>query len=148
ATLARYEVQTGPDSPAAGAASELFPYIREWSEPYLLGVMYSGSYAKGTGVRGGHDLDLFISLDHDAPGTLKELYWSLFNYLSNKGWSPTPQNVSLGVTCRGMHVDLVPGKKQAGNPNDHSLYKRKADTWVQTNVDQHVKLIRNSGRVT
>ncbi len=148
ATLARYVVPTGPNAPVVQAAQALVLVVQAWAQPYLLDIQYSGSCAKGTGVQGGHDLDLFISLNHQAPMSLKEIYWHLVQYLQANGWNPRPQNVSVGVTWNGTQVDLVPGKKQAGATTDHSLYKRKADTWIQTNIDQHVNLVKNSGRTT
>ena len=35
---------------------------------------------------------------------------------------------------------------QKGYVNYHSLYRRKAGSWTQTNVEEHVRLVRDSGR--
>jgi hypothetical protein len=45
-------------------------------------------------------------------------------------------------------VDLVPGKLQQGSTTYHSLWKRKAQTWTQTNIGLHVSTVRNSNRAT
>jgi hypothetical protein len=43
-------------------------------------------------------------------------------------------------------VDLVPAKRQNFLVDDHSLYRRKADSWTKTNVATHARLISTSGR--
>ena len=47
----------------------------------------------------------------------------------------------------GANVDFVPGKRQDNYGSDHSLYRRKADTWTKTNVDKHVNVVAGSGRL-
>lgn len=46
-----------------------------------------------------------------------------------------------------MKLDLVPGKIQTGYQNYHSLYKRRTDSWTQTNVKLHIDTVSKSGRV-
>jgi hypothetical protein len=41
---------------------------------------------------------------------------------------------------------LVPGKKQPGATNDHSIYKRKMGTWTKTNIYKHISHIKGCGR--
>jgi hypothetical protein len=79
---------------------------------------------------------------------MKDIYWSLFNYLAERQLQPVAQNVSVRVRSNGLCVDVVPGRRQPGNTTDHTLYRRNADTWTQTNVAQHVKLISGSGRTS
>ncbi len=145
--IARYLPPIGPGSAAYIAGQNLYPIIQQWAGQNLLGVTYSGSYAKGTAIRGGTDVDLFISLKHDTPENLRDIYIKLGTFLAGKGLPPRQQNVSVGITFSGVTVDLVPGKKQSGNTTDHSLYRRKANTWTQTNVATHTSLIQNSGRL-
>jgi hypothetical protein len=45
-------------------------------------------------------------------------------------------------------VDLVPAKHQGGNSDDHSLYRRRADTWTQTNVSRHNASVQKGGRIS
>jgi hypothetical protein len=40
----------------------------------------------------------------------------------------------------------VPAKRQDGYSQNHSLYRRKADTWTKTNVTTHIRHVSNSGR--
>jgi hypothetical protein len=41
----------------------------------------------------------------------------------------------------------VPGKRQDQYGNDHSLYKRKQNSWTKTNIDTHIGIVKNSGRI-
>lgn len=142
--LAKYAVNA---LVAQGAAGNVAPAIRLWAGAYLSDLSYSGSYAKGTGNRLSTDVDLFISLKSDTPDTLGQVYAKLLNLAREQGWSPKPQNVSIGINYGGVKIDLVPGKIQAGYQNYHSLYKSKTDSWTQTNVKLHIDTVRNSGRV-
>ncbi|MGA2789477.1 MAG: nucleotidyltransferase [Candidatus Bathyarchaeia archaeon] len=145
--ISNYSVSTGPSSPSYRVAQQVYPIIQTWAGKALLDVSFSGSYAKNTGIRGTTDVDLFISLDPSTPGTLKEIYDHLFNFLTNQNLSPHKQNVSINVRYSGISVDLIPARKQSGNTNDHSLFRNRTQTWTQTNVQTHINLISNSGRI-
>lgn len=56
------------------------------------------------------------------------------------------QNVSINITVDGQSVDLVPAKRQNLMLADHSLYRRKADSWTKTNVAAHALQVSESGR--
>ncbi len=146
AVLAKYEVQRGPNSPAEKLAGAVAGPIRAWAGQWLAALQYSGSYAKGTGVRGVTDVDIFISLRSETPGTLKDLYQGVFDLALREGWSPRKQNVSIGITQEGTRGDLVPGRIQRGYQNYHSLYRHKTDSWTQTNVVLHTDTVKDSGR--
>jgi hypothetical protein len=140
-----------PRSVEAVSLNHLIQVIQAWAGQYLIALKYSGSIAKGTAIAGSSDVDLFVSLSADVltgrTPTLSTLYASLNNYLSAAGYVTRQQNVSIRVIAAGLSVDIVPGVKHRGNTNDHSLYKRKADTWRQTNIDTHISHVRDSGRV-
>lgn len=121
--------------------------IEEWAGSYLREVKLSGSRAKGTAISLSSDLDLFISLSSVTPGSLKEIYESLFSYAYEKNLQPRRQNVSIGIQLQGKSVDLVPARRESQYGNDHSLYRRKADTWTKTNIDTHISQVRNSDRI-
>jgi tRNA nucleotidyltransferase (CCA-adding enzyme) len=132
--LAREAVDVSSGSAVRSVQTTLQPLLSEWAGTALRSVSPSGSFAKGTANNSGTDIDLFISLSSTVTDTLKEIYTKLFNKLKEKGYSPKQQNVSLNVTVNGYDVDLVPAKHQGGNGEDHSLYRRRADTWTKTNV--------------
>ena len=135
--IAKYALAGGRTPSASASAEAVYEILKVWAGQFLLGVSYSGSSAKGTAIAGVADVDLFISLKPETPGTLADIYNSLLNYKDLHPLNPRKQNVSVGVTHGGHSIDLVPGRKQSGNTTDHSLYRSKAGTWTQTNVDKH-----------
>jgi hypothetical protein len=146
--LNREAVNTTATSPVLGVLTVLRPILTQWAGAQLRALHPSGSFAKGTANRSGTDIDLFISLKSDTTQTLKEIYTSLVATMSAKGYTPKKQNVSINVRIGGYDVDLVPAKHQGGNSEDHSLYRRRADTWTQTNVIKHIATVGNSGRIS
>ncbi len=144
--LLRETVDTGPYSPVRSVLTQLDPIIRKWAGDKLLSISPSGSFAKGTANRSGTDIDLFVSLSEQTSESLREIYNKLFNTMTEKGYSPKRQNVSVKVRVSGYDVDLVPGKRQDRWSNDHSLYRRRADTWTKTDVAVHIKKVWQSGR--
>ena len=144
--IAKYALRTLQPS-AIAATQEVYNIIQTWAGRYLLSVTYSGSTAKGTAICGIADVDLFISLSPDTPGTLADIYNSLANYSGIKHLNPRRQNVSVGIRHGNHPIDLVPGRKQSGNTSDHSLYRSKARSWTQTNIDKHTDTVKNSQRL-
>lgn len=128
--------------------SPLKQIISNWAGVCLCETKLSGSRAKGTAIDLSTDLDLFISLSSTTQNSLKEIYDSLYSRMVEEGITARKQNVSIGVTYQGKKVDLVPAKRQGQYGNDHSLYKRKADSWTKTNIDTHISRVRQSGRIT
>ncbi len=145
--LARESVDTGLHSPVRGIQNVLAPLIRAWAGNQLVSVNPSGSFAKGTANASGTDIDLFISLAADTTNPLKEIYGTLAAKLQQGGYTVRRQNVSLNVRIGGIDVDLVPAKRQDNTSEDHSLYRRKADTWTKTNVVKHIAYVRTGGRI-
>ncbi|MBN8658768.1 MAG: nucleotidyltransferase [Candidatus Obscuribacter phosphatis] len=145
--LRREAVDTSSTSPVRSVQSIIQPTIQRWAGNQLDYVMPSGSFAKGTGNRSGTDIDLFVSLTGSTTNTLKEIYESLSDALNKAGYTPRRQNVSLNITVNGYSVDLVPAKRQDTYSQDHSLYRRKADTWTKTNVAKHIAYVQQSGFV-
>jgi hypothetical protein len=141
----KYAVHVEPESAAVRAANELVPMVKEWAGRYLLDIGLSGSYAKGTAIALGTDVDVFVSLSEVAGDNMKHIYWSLFQFLADRGLRPQAQNVSVRVERNGTQVDVVPGRKQPGSAGDHTLYRRKKGSWVQTNVAEHIRLVFGSG---
>ncbi len=137
---------TGMYSPAAQAINIITPTINAWGNGHIDMLNLSGSYAKGTAVQGGTDVDLFISISSNLNMTMKDIYYSLLKYMKGSGY-PTAraQNVSVGINVNGVKVDLVPAKRQNTHNDDHSLFKRKADTWTKTNVQTHIRTVSQSG---
>jgi len=142
----REAVDNGPMSPVRAVQATLQPLLNEWGGLMLRNVHPSGSFAKGTAVRSGTDIDLFVSISHECTDSLRDIYQKLYKRLQEKGYSPKQQNVSINVRVGAFDVDLVPAKHQSGNGEYHSLHRRRADTWTQTNVANHISTVANSGR--
>ncbi len=150
--LARYAVDTGQNSIARTSAQVLMPALREWAGQYLIDVQFSGSFAKGTAVRGGTDVDLFISLTSITPDSLAQIYGTLFTkmqglHCQGQSLQAKQQNVSIGIVLGGTQIDLVPGRRQDQWSEDHSLYKNRAATWTKTNVNSHIRTVQQSNRL-
>jgi hypothetical protein len=144
--LRREAVDTGISSPIRNVQFAIQPIITRWAGDKLLGISPSGSFAKGTANKSGTDIDLFISLSEQTIETLKDVYNNLVDFMGANGYSPKRQNVSINIVVNGFKVDLVPAKRQNMFSTDHSLYRRKADTWTKTNVAAHVAHVSVSGR--
>lgn len=136
-----------PSSMTALVFGQISPLLTQWAGSQLSRVFISGSNAKGTAIRGGTDLDIFISLKSSISQDLGEIYESLYQFATKQIWLPRKQNVSIGIQYLGSKIDLVPGRIQAGSFTDHSLYKNKATTWTKTNVDLQITTIRTSQRI-
>jgi hypothetical protein len=144
--LLRERVDTSPNSPVRTVQLLLMPLIREWAGSVLVGVYPSGSFMKGTAVLSGTDIDLFISISELCTDSLGDIYEKLFRQLSEKGYSPKRQNVSINIKMGSHSVDLVPAKRQYSTTTDHSLYVRRQASWQKTNVFTHISHIANAGR--
>lgn len=145
--LKKYEVPRGPESAAEQAAGQVAPQIHRWAGEWLNSLSYSGSYAKQTAVHGITDVDLFIFLKPEMPGTLKKIYDELFTLAALHGWNPRRQNVSIGVSVNGIHIDLIPGRAQTGSDSIHELYWLNSDSLRETNVNLHVDTVAKSHRL-
>lgn len=127
------------------AGERLRGLIQRWYAAPLVRVHNSGSFAKGTSIKGGTDLDLFISLKPRSGKSLQKMFEGLYQHAHQEGLRPRRQNVSIGVEVNGVKVDLVPARKHTGK-SDHSLYLSRRQGWTKTNVDRHITLVRGSGK--
>lgn len=147
--IARNRVATGEGSTASNAGNAVYQVMRRWAGQQLRSGSYSGSYAKGTAIRGRTDVDIFISLKSDTSNTLKEIFDGLHSWiLQNEYPYARKQNVSVHVVHNSVEVDLVPAVHLGGNTEDHWLYVNKSNRErTKTNVDTHIAHVSNSGRV-
>ena len=132
---------------AEAAGQTIYPVIEKWGNSYLNRAEFSGSLAKGTGISIGTDADIFLSVSSTTPGTLADMYLTLYNAVTTAGYTARKQNVSIGVKVNGYSIDLVPGRRQSQHSDDHSLYLSKANTWTQTNIAKHIAYVQGSNRI-
>ena len=81
-------VNTSITSPVLTVRAELTPTLREWAGDDLIAIHPSGSFAKGTAIRSGTDIDLLLSLGGSGRMTLREVHESLFDALVTAGYAP------------------------------------------------------------
>jgi len=143
--LAKYELPTGSESPAQLAANDLDPIIKQWAGRYLIKIEPGGSYAKGTRVKGGTDVDLLISLGPRTPLEMPKIYEHFFNWLKKHDFTPIRQNISIGLEYKGLAIDLIPAKQEWGAGNNHLIFETARNRTTRTNFETHNKLIRDSG---
>jgi tRNA nucleotidyltransferase (CCA-adding enzyme) len=137
----------GPRGPGDRVRTGLVPALTAWATTQLVAVTVSGSYAKGTAIIGGSDVDLFISLKADTTQNLREIYNNLAEFMKAQGFVVRKQNVSINVQYSSYSVDLVAGKQQTTWSTDYSIYVSRRDTWTKTNVSTHINYVVNSARV-
>lgn len=132
-----------------GRVQSLIKHIKDWAEHDFAEVFVSGSSAKGTVLKGSSDLDLFISLKSGMSDRLEDNFHSLAEMLSDKDISFRRQNVSVRVKYHGLQIDLVPGKKKPRSRHKHTLYMHRDEMQnrIETNVNNHIKYVVDSGRV-
>ena len=144
--LQRYAVDIGLYSPVRTVQKVLQPVLQRWGGQHIVDIKPSGSFAKGTAVHGGTDIDIFVSLTSRLTDPLEKIYTTLRNALAGAGYTPRPQNVSLGITSSSYKVDVTPGRRQDQYGRYHSLHSNKTGGWLQTNIDEHIRVVSGSGR--
>lgn len=141
----KYAVVAETDSPAHRAADAVIPLVKQWGKQYLQGIMLSGAYAKGTAVSLSSHVDLLISLSL-VPGLgMKSVFWSLFEFLTDRDLRPRTRNVSMQVESEGLTVDLIPACRDRATSRN-LLFNKKTGAAVDTDVGRHVHVVTNSGR--
>jgi hypothetical protein len=140
----KYRVLADSGSPAHRAADEVIPVLKQWGKQYLLGLTLSGAYAKNTAISLSSHVDILIALT-PVPGlTMKKIFWSLFEQLTDEDLHPRTREVSIRVQRQGCNIDLIPACRSRNSGND--LFNKRTGAEVRTDIAQHVHLIANSGR--
>ncbi len=146
--LERYELPAGADSPAQKVFTDLEPQIREWAGRYLVEILPTGSFAKGTRILGGTDIDILISLTSRAPLDAAGLHEHLFRWLKRHDFQPRRQSVSIAITHHGLEVHLLPARQEDSSPGNHEIYATERRRITTTNLSAHVRYVVNSRRTT
>lgn len=142
--LAKHDLPSGEDSPAEAAAAELAEPITAWAGRFLSGISFCGSYAKGTRVKGGTDIDVLVALGPRTPLDTDKLYDRFFEVLKGKGYKPIRQNVAIGLQLRGLEIQLIPARQEWGGSNDHRIFENERQRVIRTNFDTHLKVVKES----
>jgi len=141
----KYRVAADTGSPAHRAADEIIPVLKQWGKQYLLGITLSGAYAKNTAISMSSHVDVLVALSPVPTMEMKNIFWNLFEHLTDQDLRPHTRNVSIQLESKGLSVDVIPAcRDQKGSGN--VLFNKKTGAAVHTDVGQHVHLIANSGR--
>lgn len=139
----KYRVQVDTGSPAHCAGDKILPLLKSWGKQYLLGLTLSGAYAKNTAVSLAAHVDVLVTLAPVPGMEMKNIFWNLFEFLTEQNLRPRTREVSIQVEQKGLRIDLVPC---CCEHNQNALFTKKTGRAVKTNVARHVHLVANSGR--
>jgi len=139
----KYHVQADTESPSHRAADEIIPVVKDWGKQYLQGLTLTGAYAKNTAVSVSSHVDVLVSLSPVPGREIKNVFWNLFEYLSDHDRRPRTREVSIQVAAHGLKVDLIPAYRER---NGNILFNKKSGAAVHTDLARHVHLVANSGR--
>jgi hypothetical protein len=139
----KHRVVPDPKSAAHRAAEKLMPVVKEWGKQHLLGITLSGAYAKNTAITLGSQADLLVALSPMAGMEMKNVFWSLFEFLTDRDLRPKTRNVSIQLESKGMGVDVIPACRDGAGV---ALFNKRTGATAVTDVAQHVHLVANSGR--
>jgi hypothetical protein len=142
----KYRVATGPGSAAHQAALEVMPTLKQWGNRYLQSMTPSGGYAKGTAITLASHIDILILLRHAPEIAMRDIFWSLFKFLTDRGFRPHTHEVAMRIQYNGLDIDLLPACTVEGGSHDHMVFDKNSAGGIGTNVAQHVHLVANSGR--
>ena len=131
--------------------------LRDTFEDSSPTIRYGGSKAKGTMIRESYDLDIvcyFRNDDTSAGETLEEIYNNVRKALETKY---LVEAKSSALRLKGLeaaaydhdfHIDVVPGRFTDDKKSDAFLYISTGEKKrLKTNLDTHVKHVRDSGVV-
>jgi hypothetical protein len=139
----KYRVVADTGSPAHRAADKVIPVLKEWGKQYLLGITLSGAYAKNTAITLSSQVDVLVALSPVPGMEMKNVFWNLFEHLTDQDWRPRTRNVSIQLESKGLAVDVIPACRDGSG---NVLFNKRSGAAVHTDVAQHVHLIANSGR--
>lgn len=139
----KYRVQVDTDSPAHRAADGILPLLKTWGKQYLLGLTLSGAYAKNTAVSLVSHVDVMVLLAPVPGMEVKNIFWNLFEHLTEQNLRPHTREVSVQVEQKKFRIDLIPACREDGQ---NVLFNKKSGRSVPTDLAQHVHLVANSGR--
>jgi len=136
-----------PDTKSAShrAADEVLPLLKKWGKEHLLGLTLSGAYAKNTAISLSSHVDVLIALSPVPGMEMKNIFWSLFKYLSDQDLHPHTRDVSIRLQSSGVNVDLIPACRDR-ETSGHLLFNKRSGKAVHTDVARHIHLVATSGR--
>jgi len=139
----KYRVAPDPRSATHRAAEKVMPLLKQWGKEHLLGITLSGAYAKNTAITLGSQADVLVALAPVPGMEMKNVFWNLFEFLTDHDLRPSTRNVSIQLESKGMKLDVIPACREGSGV---ALFNKRRGTTAVTDVGQHVHLVANSGR--
>lgn len=140
-----YRVVSAPGSAAHHVADEMMPLLKQWALQHLQGITLSGAYAKNTAITLSSHVDILVLLNPIPGLEMKRIFWSLFEFLTDRDVRAHTRNVSVRVAKNGFEVDVIPACRNHEGCI-HALFNKKTGATVNTDVGRHNHLVANSGR--
>jgi len=100
-------------------------------------VYNSGSYAKGTAVNLGFDLDVCPYFKRSSFGTLEEMYFTVLECLREEDLEAIEQTVSIHIDAGGNGIDIVPARSLSDGSGNANLYVTTKRNSLLTNIPKH-----------
>jgi hypothetical protein len=141
----KYRIVADADSSSHHAADEVIPLLKQWGGPYLLGITLSGAYAKNTAISLSSDVDVLVALSPVPGREMKNIFWNLFEFLSDRDLRSHTRDVSIQVAKNDLKIDVIPMCRDRGAAGN-MLFNKRTGSEVRTDVARHVHLAANSGR--
>ena len=104
-----------------------------------------GGLCQNTAISLSSHVDVLIALGTVPNMEIKQVFWSLFEYLTDQGMRPRTRNVSIQLQSRGLYLDLIPAYRDRAT-SGNILFNKRTGVEVHTDVAQHIHLVANSGR--
>ena len=142
--LAKYNLTEGEVTNLKARRANIENALRTVMGPKIETIYYSGSYAKGTAIRLGFDLDICLYFKPDSFGTLREMYSAVLEVLKSQRLNFTPQTVSIHIDLGGTGIDVVPARSLGDGKGNANLYVMNRDTSLLTNIPVHKEYISKS----
>jgi hypothetical protein len=141
----KYRIVPDTKSGSHRAADEVLPLLKQWGKQHLLGLTLSGAYAKNTAITLSSHVDILIALRPVSGMEMKNIFWSLFEYLTDQDLRPHTRDVSIRLLNKEFSVDLIPAYRD-GETSRTTLFNKRSGSALDTDVARHIHLVTNSGR--
>lgn len=112
-------------------------------------IRYGGSKIKGTMIKDAYDLDITCYFPATDERSLEQIYDDVRDALSQAGYLPEEKTSAIRVKKADCdyHVDVVPGRFFDDSQTDVWLHQTSGKDRLKTNLDVHIKHVKESGAV-
>ncbi len=132
------------------ALKDVMREVQRWDvHGFIEYARITGSFAKGTNVQGGTDVDMLLSFHPAYQSAPVTIYKELFEHLRRNGFpGASASHVGIRLTVDGLLIDLIPARKHTEEGEDHRIFNRKTGEWTVTNLNTHTHFVATSSRLS